>query len=92
MARTLTPDEKRKRRQERLRLIAFLHRGGRLVREDLPAGVTAWSRASRSGHPFSDRCVTRLRKRGCMIRGEAFAIDTDEHGFLAMGCVAEAEE
>lgn len=85
----LTPEEKLRRRNERLRLIAYLHRGGRLVREDLPAGVVAWAKASRSGPCFSDRSVTRLRKRGCVIRGDKWdmitALDgSSEHLMLAL--------
>lgn len=60
----LSANEKRSRRLERLRLQAFLASGGALVREDLPAGVVAWCRASRSGFPFSDRAVNRLKSAG----------------------------
>lgn len=79
----LTPEEKALRRRERLRLIAYLLKGGRLIREDMPAGGVAWTRASRSGSPFSDRSVSKLRSRGyAVVRMETYQVIEDEAGRL----------
>lgn len=83
MSRKLTADEKRSRRRERLRLQAYLRKGGRLVSEDLPAGQKAWCRLSRLGHPFSDRCVSRVIKTGHFtLSGAVFVIMETEEGHI----------
>lgn len=84
MRARLTPDEKRLRRRERLRLIAYLHRGGRLIREDLPAGVVAWAKESRSGPCFSMRAVYNLMRRGAVIRGDKYVAKYDDLGKVYM--------
>ena len=60
----LSDQEKRLRRREALGLRAFLADHGRLIPEVLPPDGTAWCRASRSAHPFSDRSVKSLLKKG----------------------------
>lgn len=89
----LSPSEKLARRRERLRLIAFLKRGGRLVREDLPAGAVAWCPASRSGPAFHSRAVNNLRRRGAVIRGQKWTVLEEEvSGHLFMRSDADLVE
>lgn len=89
MAPRLTAEEKRLRRRERTRLQAFLVNNGALVKEDLPAGVVAWTRRSRNGSPFSDRSVQRLIKAGTFTyRQTAYFLCENEAGVIyATDCV-----
>lgn len=85
MALALTGLEKRLRRMERTRLQAFLRSGGILIKEDMPGGVVAWCRATRSGHPFSNRCVTRLLKRGTFVyRKVGWAVFASQDGLTVL--------
>lgn len=85
MGLALTALEKNLRRMERNRLQAFLRYGGVLIREELPAGQVTWCRASRSGHPFSNRCVTRLLKRGKFVwRSEGYWVIERDDGSVSV--------
>lgn len=59
------------RRRERLFVLAFLKRGGVVVREDLGGVVgVRWGRAHRSGAPFNTEACERLLTNGCTVAGE----------------------
>lgn len=91
MSALLSPEEKRLRRWERTRLLAFLVSGGRLTSEEMPAGARAWVRVTRSGSPFSDRAAKRLRTRGGFTyRGIRFDLDGDSTS-LCVICEAPDE-
>lgn len=74
MAREPLTPAQLSRRNERLRLVAFLLKGGRLQKEDLPNGEVAWVRASRSGHAFRDALVKRVMSKGAVVEGTKYTL------------------
>lgn len=60
------PDRSKALRNARSRLLRYLLRGGRLVRDE----SGHYCRATRSGEPFEGKLVDRLIERGCMVSAQ----------------------